>query len=46
MTNFIIIIDEKHDLILINANNLQQNIIYIVDEEQILTNIFNSFRSV
>jgi hypothetical protein len=41
MTNFIIIIDEKHDLIVINANNLQQNIIYIVDEEQILTNIFD-----
>ena len=36
MTNFIIIIDEKHDLIVSNASNLQQqNIIYIVDEEQI-----------
>jgi hypothetical protein len=39
MRNFIIIIDEKHDLIPINVNLLQQHIIYIIDEEQVLTNI-------
>ena len=37
MRNFIIIIDEKHDLIPINVNLLQQqqHIIYIIDEEQV-----------
>ena len=39
MRNCIIIIDEKHDLIAINVNLLQQqHIIYIIDEEQVLTN--------
>jgi len=38
MTNFIIIIDEKHDLISINLNQLLQSIIYIIDEEQDLVN--------
>jgi len=34
MKNVIIIIDEAH-----NVNNLQENIIYIIDEAQISTNI-------
>ena len=38
MSNCLIIIDENHDLIVINANELQQSIIYIFDEEHDLTN--------
>uniref|UniRef100_A0A6C0EPZ7 Uncharacterized protein n=1 Tax=viral metagenome TaxID=1070528 RepID=A0A6C0EPZ7_9ZZZZ len=41
MTNFIIIIDEKHDLIIRNINQLLQHIIYIIDEEQDFTNIID-----
>lgn len=40
MTNLIIIIDEKHVLIPINAN-VNHNTIYIVDEEEILLNHHN-----